>query len=94
MSSYPPELDLLDQLCGYKLPVSVCERIFPDREHFERAVKSLLAAGHIRISDADGLDIPTWMWDELCRDKPDDWEQCTKKWQMHITPAGAAYFGS
>lgn len=58
------ELELLDQLLGGDLPLTVVVRLFSDRQHFERAVLAMLRAGDLRLLDHDGDAVPSWQWQQ------------------------------
>ena len=81
-----PEVEVLDQLLGYALPLNVIAGLFPDQDHCRRAVRAMLLDGQVRILDAEGAEISDWRYRELeCR--PEFWASGTP-YKMSLTDLG------
>jgi hypothetical protein len=61
----PPELEMLDQLLGGDLPLSVIRALFGDEKRFAQAVAAMLNAGELRLLTGDGEEVPGWQWREM-----------------------------
>lgn len=64
-SNMTPELETLDQLLCGDLPLKVIQELYPDADHFRRAVLGLLSCGDVRLLSMDQSEVPTWRWREL-----------------------------
>jgi hypothetical protein len=83
-----PELEILDQLLGGDLPLSVVRSLFNDEGRFARGVLALLRIGEVRLLAADGREVPRWKWPEALGPGSDETEA-----RLSITPAGASRVG-
>jgi hypothetical protein len=57
-----PELEILDQLVGGDLPLTVIRGLFGDDERFVRALLAMLDAGEVQLLAADGTEFARWQW--------------------------------
>jgi hypothetical protein len=83
--TWPPELDVLDQLEGGPLSVSVIRKVFGDSDRFVRAVQAMLDAREIQLVDVDGTEVPKWKWREVLDASPD----ADHKYMFVLTDLGA-----
>ena len=60
-----PELEMLDQLQGGDLPLSVVRGLFGDDDRFVRAAVAMLDMEEIRLLEAEGTELPRWRWREV-----------------------------
>ena len=82
-----PELETLDQLLGGDMPLGVVTSLFPDEAHARRAIVAMLAAGELRLLDADGAAVSAWQVSELER-QSGSWRSDTQ-YRLTLTDAGA-----
>jgi len=82
-----PEVEVLDQLLAYDLPLNVIAALFPDQDHCRRAIGVMLLDGQVRILDKEGVEIPDWRYRELAR-QPEFWASGTR-YKMSLTDFGA-----
>ena len=82
-----PELEVLDQLQGGDLPLSVVSALFPDETQARRALGALLAEGSVALLAADGQPVPTWQLGELARQSR-SW-RTDSRYRLALTDAGA-----
>jgi hypothetical protein len=81
------ELEVLDQLEGGDMPLSVVASLFPDEAHARRAIAALIAAGEVSLLAAEGAAVTPWQLRELER-QPASWRADT--WhRLALTDAGA-----
>jgi hypothetical protein len=86
-----PELEVLDQLQGGDMPLRVVASLFPDEAHARRAIAAMLAAGELKLVDAEGAALPPRQLRELER-QPGSWRADTR-YRLAITAAGARRIG-
>ena len=82
-----PELEVLDQLQGGDLPLSVVSALFADEAQARRALGALLAEGTVALHAADGQPVPTWQLGELAR-QARPWRM-ESRYRLALTDAGA-----
>ena len=86
-----PELEVLDQLQGGDMALGVVAALFPDEAHARRAIVAMLAAGELRLFDAEGAALSPWQLREL-EHQTDSWHADTHH-RLAITAAGARRIG-
>ena len=86
-----PEREVLDQLLGGDMPLGVMASLFPDEAHARRAIAAMLAAGELKLFDAEGTALSPWQLRELER-QPSSWRADTQ-YRLAITDAGVRRFG-
>jgi hypothetical protein len=81
------ELEVLDQLEGGDMPLSVVASLFPDEAHARRAITALIAAGEIGLLAAEGAVLASWHLRDLER-QPASW-RTDRRHRLALTDAGA-----
>jgi hypothetical protein len=81
------ELEVLDQLEGGDMPLSVLASLFPDEAQARRAIAALVTTGEVSILDAAGTVIAPWQLRELER-QPNSWRAETQ-YRLRLTDTGA-----
>ena len=59
---WAPEMEVLDQLAGGDMPLTVIRGLFENDERFVRGIMAMLATRRIRLFDPTGMDVPEWKW--------------------------------
>ena len=72
-----PELEVLDQLEGGDMPLSIVVSLFPDEAHARRAIAAMVVAGDVNLLDAEGAPLAPWQLRELER-QPACWRADTQ----------------
>jgi hypothetical protein len=85
-----PELEMLDQLLGGELPLSVIRGLFDDSERFAQAVAAILHAGEVRLY-VDGDEAPRWRWADVLSAPRDQTDLAGAR--LDITEAGVRRIG-
>ena len=80
------ELEVLDQLEGGDLPLSVVASLFPDEAHARRAIAALMVAGEVDLS-AEGAALAPWQLRDLERQST-SWREDTRH-RLALTDVGA-----
>ena len=86
-----PELEALDQLLGGDMTLAVVASLFPDEAHARRAIAAMVAAGELRLLDAEAAALSPWQVSELER-QPGSWRTDTRH-RLTLTDAGARRVG-
>ena len=81
------ELEVLDQLAGGDMAVTVLRARFKDVTHFERAILALVEAGEIEVLDTSDSIVALWRLQKLSREVAAWWDGDTLR--ARITHAGA-----
>jgi hypothetical protein len=64
--SYPPELELVDQLLGGSMALPVVCGLFENDAHARRVLAAYVSNGVVVLSDEDG-NLPAWKCQEVFR---------------------------
>jgi hypothetical protein len=81
------ELEVLDQLEGGDMPLSVLASLFRDEAHALHAIAALVTTGEVCILDPAGTVLAPWQMREL-ELQPSSWRAATQ-YQLRLTAAGA-----
>jgi hypothetical protein len=85
------EIEVLDQLLGGDMPLSVVVSLFPDEAYARRAIVAMLTDGELALRDPDGLTLSLSQVRELER-QPSPWNRHTQ-YRLALTDAGARRLG-
>lgn len=55
-----PELETLDQLLGGDMLLTIIYGLFPNHEHFCKAIVAMVQDGEVYLQATDGTEIPFW----------------------------------
>jgi hypothetical protein len=83
-----PELEVLDQLLGGDLPLSIIFGLFPDKSRFVTGLTGLLRDGNVRLIADCGRELPQWQWRDVLG-APGTWPTV----RVTLTEAGARLIG-
>jgi hypothetical protein len=81
-----PEIEVLDQLLGGDLPLSVVVELFADEAHARQAIAAMVQSGEVEVLE-DGAPLPLWRLRELTSQEHS--LRTEARYQLSITEAGA-----
>lgn len=85
------ELEVLDQLLGGDLPLSVISRLFAEAHHRDRAIAAMLRDGSVELLGPDGSAVPQWHLRDVLADPAN--RESSAPYMLSLTRKGAARAG-
>lgn len=81
-----PEIEVLDQLLGGDLPLSVVVDLFADEVHARKAISAMVESGQVELLE-NGTPLPLWRLREVTSQEHS--LRTETRYQLSITEAGA-----